>query len=192
MLTTIAVILYLVAATLAFWAALAAIEKAGGKADRKTGCVRAPAWHGRMWLIIAALFVALAISRQFGIEEALRIWLRGGLQADGVYQQRREYQAILASLIIVITSLGAMGGFALMVKGGMLRRSGPSRIVVFAILAACTMVMLVILRLVSLHMLDVLLFRGPRLNWLLDIGSTFVVGGASVRYVQVLARKIRR
>lgn len=184
MLTTIAVILYLAAAALAFRAALAVSGKTGG--------VRAPYWHGPIWLIIAASFVALAISRQFGIEEALRIWLRSGLQADGVYQQRREYQSILASIIIVITSLGAMGGFALLVKGGMLRRSGPSRIVVIAILAACTMVMLVILRLVSLHMLDVLLFRGPRLNWLLDIGSTFVVGGASVRYVQVLARKARR
>ena len=44
-------------------------------------------------------------------------------------------------------------------------------------------------RIVSLHFVDKLLFSGPlHLNWLLDIGATFVVAFCALTYARVAGR----
>lgn len=176
MITTIAVAVYLAAAALA---ARACIAARNGRHRR-----RVPGWHSGVWLAVAVVFVLVAISRQFGIEESLRIWLRSGLRAEGVYESRQGFQSVLASVVIVAAALAATGGFALMLRSRVLQHAGLSRIVAVAGLAVAAMIVLIVLRLVSLHMLDVLLFRGPRLNWMIDIGSTVVAGAAALRYVR--------
>lgn len=153
---------------------------------------RPPAFHGRVWLIAALVFFAAAISRRFGIEDDLRVWLRGGLRAEHLYQERRDFQSVIASLVIVVAALAGMGGFAVMLRSGVLQRKGPSRIAAVAGLACAGMVLLIMLRLVSLHLIDVLLFSGPRLNWFIDIGTTAVAGWMAVAYVPALQRRIRR
>ena len=154
--------------------------------------IRAPAFHGRVWLIAALVFFAAAISRRFGIEDDLRVWLRGGLRAEHLYQERRDFQSVIASLVIVVAALAGMGGFAVMLRSGVLQRKGPSRIAAVAGLACASMVLLIMLRLVSLHLIDVLLFRGPRLNWFIDIGTTAVAAWMATAYVPALQRRIRR
>jgi fumarate reductase subunit D len=129
------------------------------------------------------LFLLLAASRWFGLEEDLRVFLRGGLRADGLYQERREFQAVIASAALVISTLLGMTGMGMMLRSGVLQKPGPSRIVALAGSICGGLVLLVALRLVSFHAIDVLLFRGPRLNWFLDIGGTLAVAGAAAWYV---------
>lgn len=154
--------------------------------------IRPPAFHGRVWLIAAIVFFAAAISRRFGIEDDLRVWLRGGLRAEHLYQERRDFQSVIASVVIVVAALVGMGGFALMLRSGVLQRKGPSRIAAIAGLASASMVLLIMLRLVSLHLTDVLLFRGPRLNWFIDIGTTGITGWMAFTYVPALRRRVKR
>lgn len=179
-----AVIFYFVVAVLCVRALLAARRGHGG--------IRPPAFHARVWLIASLVFIAAAISRYFGIEEDLRIWLRGGLRAEDLYQERRDFQSIIASVVIVVAALAGMAGFALMLRSGVLQRTGPSRIVAIAGLACAGMVLLALLRLVSLHMIDALLYRGPRLNWFIDIGTTVITGWMAVTYVPALRERMKR
>lgn len=120
------------------------------------GTDRPPAFHARVWFVASLVFFAAAVSRYFGIEDDLRIWLRGGLRAEHLYQERRDFQSVIASVVIVLATLAGMGGFALMLRSGILQRKGPSRIAAIAGLACAGMVLLVLLRLVSLHLIDVL------------------------------------
>ena len=66
---------------------------------------------------------------------------------------------------------------------------------VLAGLACAAMILLILLRLVSLHMLDALLYRGPRLNWFADIGATLAVAGLARHYhvsLRALSRRSSR
>lgn len=184
LLANIAVMLYLAVGIVSARAFLAARSGVGG--------TRPPAFHGRVWLIAGLVFFAAAALRRFGFEEDLRIWLRGGLRAEHLYQERRDFQSIIASVVIVLATLAGMAGFALMLRSGVLQRKGSSRIVAIAGLACAGMVLLVMLRLVSLHLIDVLLFRGPRLNWFIDIGTTLVTGWMAIAYVPALRLRMRR
>lgn len=184
LLANVAVIVYLAAAFLC--------ARAFREARNVPTGSRPPAFHGRIWLVAALVFFAAAISRCFGIEEDVRIWLRGGLQAEHLYRERRDFQSVIASVVIVIAALAGMGGFALMLRSGVLKRKGPSRIAATAGLACAGMVLLILLRLVSLHLIDVLLFRGPRLNWFIDIGTTAVAAWMAVAYVPALRHRLKR
>lgn len=184
LLANIAAMLYLAVGIVCARAFLAARSGVGG--------TRPPAFHGRVWLIAGLVFFAAAALRRFGFEEDLRIWLRGGLRAERLYQERRDFQSIIASVAIVLATLAGMGGFALMLRSGVLQRKGPSRIAAIAGLACAGMVLLVLLRLVSLHMIDMLLYRGPRLNWFIDIGTTVITGWMAVTYVPALRERMKR
>lgn len=184
LLANVGVIAYLAAA---FLCARAFREARSGPAAS-----RPPAFHGRIWLVAALVFVAAAISRRFGIEEDVRIWLRGGLRAEHLYRERRDFQSVIASVVIVIAALACISGFALMLRSGVLQRKGPSRIAATAGLACAGMVLLILLRLVSLHSIDVLLFRGPRLNWLIDIGNTALAAWMAVAYVPAVRQRPKR
>lgn len=184
LLANIAAMLYLAVGIVCARAFLAARSGVGG--------TRPPAFHGRVWLIAGLVFFAAAALRRFGFEEDLRIWLRAGLRAEHLYQERRDFQSIIASVVIVLATLAGMAGFALMLRSRVLQRKGPSRIAAIAGLACAGMVLLVMLRLVSLHLIDVLLFRGPRLNWFIDIGTTLVTGWMALAYVRALRLRMKR
>jgi len=54
------------------------------------------------------------------------------------------------------------------------------------VLAAAAMVFLIALRLASLHMVDALLYGSAKLNWVIDIGASFVVLVAATYYALVV------
>lgn len=151
-----------------------------------------PGWHRMVWLIGCVLFVACAVSRLFGIEEALRQLLRGELRDEHLYAERREYQAAIASGIIIAAGIASVVGAAKLFRSGVLRSSGLSRIALMAGLACAGMALLIVVRVVSLHMLDVLLYRGPRLNWIIDIGATVMTGALAWLYAAQAGRQRRR
>jgi len=180
----VAVLIYVVAALMALRA---------GVATRRPDPVRTiPQWHGRVWLFAAVLFAACAVSRFLGIEEGLRAVLRGELQVERVYDVRREFQSVLASIIIVALSVAAIFAGWRVQQSGVLARRGLSREVIWAAAACCVMIVLIAIRMVSLHALDMLLYRGPRLNWVVDMGATFAVMVLAWRYPAELGKAAAR
>lgn len=152
----------------------------------------APNWHRTVWIVAIALFAGCVASRLFGIEESLRQLLRGELRDEHVYAERREYQALIASGIIVAAGIASVIGAAKVISSGVLRSSGLSRIALTAGMACAAMGLLIVVRVVSLHMLDVLLYRGPRLNWIVDIGATVMTGALAWLYTARAGRQRRR
>ncbi|HQS96773.1 MAG: hypothetical protein B7X90_07030 [Novosphingobium sp. 17-62-19] len=143
---------------------------------------RVPPWHRTVWLAAILLFTACAFSRIFGLEEGLRLLLRGELRDENIYSTRREYQSVIASAIIIAAALAAFFGAAKVVSSGVLKSGGRSRVALAAGMACAVMALLIVVRVVSLHALDVLIYRGPRLNWIVDIGATAAVGALAWTY----------
>ena len=177
----VAALFYAVTAILAARAAMIARSSAD-----------AAQWHQRVWLVAVVLFVVCALSRLFGLEEGLRLMLRGELREERIYDVRREYQAAIASAIIIVAGLATFAGAARVIASGVLRAGGRTRIALAAGCACAAMALLIVIRIVSLHMLDVLIYRGPRLNWIVDIGSTVIVGTLAWLYVSRARHPKRR
>lgn len=58
--------------------------------------------------------------------------------------------------------------------------------VLVSVLAAFAMLLLMALRLASLHAPDALLYGTFNLNWLIDIGSSLAVLGGAVTYIRLV------
>jgi hypothetical protein len=135
------------------------------------------------WGLIAVLFLAMAFARCFDIEHALRQDMRGVLMADGAYEMRREYQRPAAALVVVLSSALA---FWLVYK--IAQGIGKRRVLAVCVarMAALSLVTLVVLRIVSLHPVDGLLYGPLKLNWIIDIGASMVIMAAAVYFVALL------
>lgn len=171
-----ACVLYLVAVWCAARAARAAVRVAHHE-------------ERRWWTVIASLFGVLALSRGLGIEEAFRQALRSRIMAAGLYQHRWEYQSVLASAVILcITGAAAVFYVRWTQRQSAwrgrrtVRAQRLAQVTGLAQAASGAMVTLVLLRLVSIHAVDSLLYRGPHLNWLVDIGATLAVIGLGLTY----------
>ncbi len=143
-------------------------------------------WHALSWGAIAALFLVLIVMRFFALEELLRGELRLVLRVEGAYDDRRALQGpIFAALFIVAATIGAFWLFTVSrrIRG---RRNIATMI---AIACACGITFLMLLRIVSLHSVDALLYGPLKLNWIIDIGLSAVVLGCGVQYWRVLTGK---
>jgi len=118
----------------------------------------------RRWSLIAALFLALAVWRLSAGEMRLQGDLRDWMRASGFYEQRHNYQALLTLAIIAGAGLALYRVFFV---GGFSRPT-------LALNAALGLMLFSLLRLISLHQFDSLLFRlGPiHINYLIDLGLT--------------------
>ena len=117
------------------------------------------------WAGIAALLVALAVIRVGQFEEATRNALRGALRSDGGYDARWEIQG--PAMVVVLLALVA-GGIWLY-----LTAVNRPRAVTLARAGALGMVGLLMVRIVSIHMIDQLIYSGIgplRLNHLYELG----------------------
>lgn len=139
----------------------------------------APRRARAIWLSIAGLFVILAASRLLNAEERARDMMRAWLNAGVGYESRRSVQGPIAAAV-----LAASGGAGIALLLGFRRARPDARALVWAMRAAAAMIVLVALRLISFHPVDAILYRPLRLNWLLDIGLTGVVGLAALAYVR--------
>lgn len=145
--------------------------------------LRQPLLHRRTWLLVAVLFIALMLARLFAVEEGLRDGLRTAMRASGNYEERRALQAPLVAAALVIGT--GVGGYLVYRWGRTIR--GRRNFMVFAsVLAASTMLLLIVLRLTSLHMVDALLYGALKLNWIIDTGASLAVVAAAVTYVRLV------
>lgn len=132
------------------------------------------------WVLIGLFFGAMAISRYFDIEDTLRNSMRGMLQADNAYEIRREYQRPMAAIVLV---LGSALGFWLVYK--IAKGVGSRRVLALrsAKMATICLFTLVMLRIVSLHPVDGLLYGPLKLNWFIDVGASLAVLAAAFAYI---------
>lgn len=144
---------------------------------------RQPIWHRNAWVALALLFIVLLCMRGLGIEEWARGILREGLRSDGAYAERRGVQGMVVAA--VLASVGAAGGWWFYRASQRLR--GRRNVAVMVALASgAAMIFLVLLRLISLHAVDSLLYGPLKLNWVGDIGSCLIVVFAAIYYVKLV------
>lgn len=135
-----------------------------------------------LWVLLAVMFAALIASRVLEFEGWLREALREALRADGDYEQRRAFQAPLVSGILAVSGIGGM--FVLRrFRNHWRGRRNRSKLV--ALLAGFTMLVLLALRMASLHSVDALLYGPLKLNWVVDIGASLTVMGGAIVYARV-------
>lgn len=147
---------------------------------------RQQGWHLRVWIIIALLFLLFAALRGLGLEEAWRDELRMMMRADGAYASRRDIQRPLASIVIAFAGAGA---FIWAYRGFSRVRGRRNVAAMVAVGSALAMTALIVLRLISLHPVDALLYGPFKLNWIIDIGASMIAGGAAVYYLYVVRQR---
>ncbi len=136
--------------------------------------------HLAVWAIIALLFAGLVVMRALNLEEVIRQDLRFGLRAEGSYEARREFQRPLVAGVLLLASPVMC---YLVYKIAAHRASRRQVAVSIAALAATGMVGLVVIRIISLHQVDALLYGPLKLNWFGDIGGSITVLAAALAYV---------
>ena len=141
------------------------------------------AWHKAAWIAVAALFVGLALIRVFAVEELARSFLRCVLQSEGAYESRRAVQAPLFAVVFA-TAAATLAGAVYFVANTV--RGGRNVAVITAMGCAAGMVFLMVLRILSLHSVDEVLYGPLKLNWVGDIGLSLAVLGCAIRYATIV------
>ncbi|MBI1402048.1 MAG: hypothetical protein GC147_02395 [Porphyrobacter sp.] len=146
-------------------------------------------WHVSGWLLLAVLFVFLAVLRVYGVEEAIRHDLRSVLYHEGVYGERRTFQRPVAAIAVALISLGAAAWIYIGFRNVVGRRN-VAMLIGFA--SAYCMIGLLGLRLISLSPVDKLLFGPAKLNWFIDIGSSLAVFASAAYYSWLVGWRRRK
>lgn len=123
--------------------------------QRPSGTAR---FGGVFWVGVAAFYVVLAFMRLFAVAETTRKELKHLGRALGIYAERRSLQAdglwVLALIVLLIVATITVRALPL------LGRSRTTRFKALALAAVGGHALLLVLRVVSLHAVDVALF-GP-------------------------------
>jgi hypothetical protein len=128
------------------------------------------------WRMVAGLFLGLAAWRlglgEIRLQDDLREWM----QIHGVYEQRRKYQALVTLAVLAGACLGL---YRLRWGDGFSRPA-------LALNAGMCLVVYSLIRLISLHQIDSLLFRiGPiHLNYLIDLGLTACAAAQALQEIR--------
>ena len=132
----------------------------------------------RIWLAVAVTLGLLLINRQFDVLDHLVQSLRRHAHADGWYERRKEYQAVVIAGLVLV-GLALVGAVAVA-----LRHSARRLAVVVA--ATVALVVFVCVRAVSLHDVDHLLGLGGSdvVNGIVEMGLLAVIITATVLWVR--------
>lgn len=138
-------------------------------------------WHAKAWAGLAVLFLLLAASRIAGAEEWLRDSVRAWLRAQDQYRGRREVQSLAGAAIVAVGAAIFAVWFYRTVRN---RRSRRGIAAMIALGSGGGMIFLIVLRMISFHPIDRLLY-GFKLNWVIDIGTSLAVLGAALYCLRV-------
>ncbi len=167
----------------------ALVAVACGVAASRSRAHNQQVWHGRAWIAIALLFLVLILSRLLNAEEIIRDDLRDWLQSEDMLDGRRVWQRwLIAGAIFVGGAVGLFAGYRVV------GRVTGRRNVAVAIAAGSSglMLCLIVLRLISLHAMDRLLYGPLKLNWVGDIGASAAIMAAAAYYIWVIRQPIRQ
>ncbi|RJY09464.1 hypothetical protein [Aurantiacibacter aquimixticola] len=144
-------------------------------------------WHFRFWCIIAIIFTLLILLRAYGFEEATRDTLRTYLKASDLYASRRVFQRPAAAFLVISIA----GAGILAVRYLAVRNSGRRDVLVSVSLTCSVLSLaLLLLRILSLHSIDFLLYGPLKLNWVFDIGSSVLAAGSALAYIRRVRGRI--
>lgn len=142
-----------------------------------------PSPHSRgdtaIWALVALVFVLFALARYFAVEDAIRADMRAYLIKEGEYGGRRHVQGWMVGILMVLASLVCAWLWRYRTAGVRLTLRRLS--VIAAIVATLAFIVLFVLRIISLHAVDRLLYGGPiHMNWLFEAGLCAIVALAAV------------
>lgn len=140
------------------------------------------AWHRQGWISLVCLFTLLALMRWLDIEQIVQDQLRRILKSEGAYGARRDWQAMV---VTIIASVGAFGAFWGILKMSQYRISRLDGCVLTSITAGSAMIALVAIRLISLHFLDWFLYGPLKGNWFVDLGLSLTVLVGAACYIRL-------
>ena len=141
------------------------------------------AWHGYAWIMLAGLFAMLMVARWYNVEELIRTELRESLRASASYDARRKFQQPIAASLVVFAA-AACFWWAYRTARSIVGRRNIA--VMVGLAAGGCMVVLIALRMVSLHFIDALLYGPLKLNWIADLGLSAMLAGAAIYYIRIL------
>lgn len=145
-------------------------------------------WHVVGWTLMALLFILLSGLRIIAFEDLLREALRDLLREQGAYDDRRSVQGPIFAVIFVTGAI--LGALWLHVTA---RTISGRRNVALAVALGCGLglILLILLRILSLHAVDEVLYGPFKLNWFLDLGASAVVFVSGVYYWRVVTGRVR-
>lgn len=144
-------------------------------------------WHRWGWAMVSGLFLAFALMRIFEIEDLLRSELRRTLRFMNFYESRHGLQKPIVVIVYAI-AVGLLGIIYFLI--GNVR----GRLDIASLAAiGCTgfMMILITVRIVSLHSIDELLYGPFKLNWLADVGFSLSVLASAICYVMAVRARSR-
>lgn len=138
---------------------------------------------GLWWPAFFAIMIAM---RAFDWEDSFRQVMRRSLRADQAYESRRDFQRPMVAAAVVVFACLAMW-----MVSHVVRAAGSRRRIALACASLATLALagLLILRIISLHQIDRLLYGPLKLNWLGDIGLSVTALAAAVYYIRVLTKR---
>lgn len=125
------------------------------------------------------LFIALVGLRLFDLEEVFRTELRSLVRIQEGYADRREWQSALIAIIAGISAIAAFFGFY---RAAKIVRGRRDAVIAIALGGAAMMLLLILVRLVSLHSVDQLLYGPLKINWVVDLGLSASIFSLSIYY----------
>lgn len=161
----------------------AAVFASCGFAAATASMKHQPRWHLLGWTFLAGLFVLLVISRLSGFEAELSSSLKSWARSSGDYGNRRSMQGLVVSGFVIVIALAAFAG---LYRATRTMRGRRNYALAAALGAGFAMTALVLLRIISLHMIDRILYGPLKLNWFADIGSALLVLGGALFYVSLV------
>ena len=166
------------------YVATAAASLAAGRVALAAKNVR----DGRFWCSVAAFFLGILALRLIGLEQIAHDTVRSWFVSEGDYADRRAWQGPLAVVAILMLAVG----FAVFVRMAVRRRADAVTWTIrMALGGVWAMTGLIAIRLISFHGTDQLLYKGPHLNWVVDMGATLTsLAGAAgfIRAVRLLRK----
>lgn len=150
---------------------------------------RAPGSDRLFWSLVTMFFALLVVSRVTGFEDLVRASMKAALDSGGRYSARRPIQAAIA------VGAAAMGAVVAYFSWRKLLDGKPRPIasaLSLALAGSWAMAGLVVMRLISLHQIDRLLYSGPHLNRFADPAAAIVVCAGAWSYVLRVRRLATR
>lgn len=132
-----------------------------------------PGVQGRYWACIGLAVLLSGLWELLGTEQAIQAAVRDISRSGHWYEDRRDLQVGLVSTSMV----AAIAAMLLLAR----RAYRLDRPLAFAVAASVALISLLVVRLLSLHMVDRFLYDpiGPvRMNWILELAFLATIGAA--------------
>jgi hypothetical protein len=125
------------------------------------------------WHVTSALCLTLAAFKAFAIQQLAGGWIRQVLRAQGWYAGRRPVQAAAIYIVVSLTVLGMLW----LTRGRRRQRLHETDSNLVGLIAVLLLASFVLIRGISLHYVDEVLYRLPGLGALMNVAIELLLIG---------------